>query len=55
MCSVSSIPYLQELLIGLILVLAVGSFFFKERCPCKEEIAALKEEIRALREDRSAA
>ena len=55
MCSVGSIPYLQELLIGGIVLLAAASFFFKERCPCKEELAALHEEIRTLKEEQNRA
>jgi hypothetical protein len=50
MCFVGTIPYLQEALIGLIIVAIAISLLKKERCACKAEIDALKMELTRLNE-----
>ncbi len=51
MCFVGTIPYLQEGLIGLILLAIAISLFKKERCACKAELEALRSEITRLKEE----
>ncbi|MGE4296345.1 MAG: hypothetical protein AB7E49_11650 [Campylobacterales bacterium] len=47
-----TIPYLRELLFGVVVALAAWAMFGPQKCPCKKELEALKKEIETLKRDR---
>lgn len=49
MCPVDQIPYMREILFGVIIILGIWSVFGSNRCPCKKELEELKKEILELK------
>ena len=49
MCAVETIPYLKELLFGVVVLLGAWAIFGPQKCPCRKELEALKSELEALK------
>lgn len=49
MCAVDQIPYMREILFGVIVVLGIWTVFGSSKCPCKKELEELKNEIKELK------